>query len=98
MQDEMRMVEVPASSLSNDALRGIIEEFVTRDGTEFGDMCNKADRVKSAILAGNMHIVFDPTTETVNIISRDEFEDAAHAGHIEGYHGSLGNGKSKSRC
>ncbi|NRQ00592.1 YheU family protein [Marinobacterium sp. xm-v-233] len=29
---------VPANMLSDDALRGMIEEFVTRDGTDYGEL------------------------------------------------------------
>ncbi len=29
-------MEIPYKQLSSDALRGIVEEFITRDGTDYG--------------------------------------------------------------
>ncbi|TMA22330.1 MAG: YheU family protein, partial [Deltaproteobacteria bacterium] len=32
----MNAIEVPPSALSREALRALVEEFVTRDGTDYG--------------------------------------------------------------
>ena len=69
-------MELAPADLSPDALRGLVEEFVTRDGTDYGaveiGVEEKIARVLSQLESGEARIVFDPETETVNIVtSRD---------------------------
>jgi uncharacterized protein YheU (UPF0270 family) len=64
---------VPANFLSPDALSGLIEEFVTRDGTDYGEtevsMQERVDQVRAQIERGEALILFDSTTETTTIIA-----------------------------
>jgi uncharacterized protein YheU (UPF0270 family) len=66
------VVEVPATRLSREALDGLIEEFVTRDGTDYGEREPTLEEKKSAVARqldhGKAAIVFDPESETCNII------------------------------
>lgn len=63
---------VPANFLSPDALSGLIEEFVTRDGTDYGEtevsMQERVDQVRAQIERGEALILFDSATETTTII------------------------------
>lgn len=64
---------VPANFLSPDALSGLIEEFVTRDGTDYGEaevsMQERVDQVRAQIERGEALILFDSATETTTIIA-----------------------------
>jgi uncharacterized protein YheU (UPF0270 family) len=64
-------VEIPWSELSAGALRSLIEEFVSRDGTDYGtrevDHEDKVEQVARALREGRVRIVFDETTETCDI-------------------------------
>jgi hypothetical protein len=66
---------VPFNELSPEALQGVIEEFVTRDGTDYGErkipLDTKIQQVMNQLHAGNVLIVFDQKTETCNIVSKD---------------------------
>lgn len=68
-------VEIPASRLSRDALDGLIEEFVTRDGTDYGEQEYTLEEKKNAVARqlerGEVVIVFDPESETCNIIPKN---------------------------
>lgn len=68
-------VEIPASRLSREALDGLIEEFVTRDGTDYGEREHTLEQKKRAVARqlerGDVVIVFDPESETCNIIPND---------------------------
>ncbi len=72
----MKFVQIPIKKLSRHALDGLIEEFVTRDGTDYGVEERSLDGKKSAIRrqldSGEIVIVFDPVTQTSNIIMKDE--------------------------
>lgn len=65
-------IEVPYQELSPDALRGLVEEFVTRDGTDYGlHERNLEDRVRDVLRQlerGEVKIVFDPDSESVNLV------------------------------
>ena len=43
-------LEIPASRLSRDALDGLIEEFVTRDGTDYGAQEHTLEQKKNAVV------------------------------------------------
>ena len=50
--DNLRGTELSPDQLSHDALRGLIEEFVTRDGTDYGAV-ERSDEGKIAqVIAG----------------------------------------------
>ena len=67
-----RIIEVPLTALSEDTLRGLIEEFVTRAGTDYGadekSLEQKMADVRHQLVRGVAKIVFDPTTDTANIV------------------------------
>ena len=68
--------KIPVEALSPQALDGLIEEFVTRDGTDYGveerTLDDKKDAVRRQLDSGDVAIVFDPETQTSNIILKDE--------------------------
>ena len=63
---------VPHEALSASALRGLIEEFVTRAGTDYGarevPLERKIADVMRQLERREVHIVFDPATGTTNIV------------------------------
>ena len=69
------MVEIPVERLSREALDGLIEEFVTRDGTDYGLQEQTLEAKKGAVARqlarGEVVIVFDPESQTCNIIPKD---------------------------
>jgi uncharacterized protein YheU (UPF0270 family) len=62
--------------LSDDALRGMIEEFVTRDGTDYGEqevsLKERVEEVRGQILTGKALIMFDSKTETTTVIPAED--------------------------
>lgn len=69
---------VPFQQLSLDALHGLIEEFITREGTDYGEvevsLADKVEQVKSQLQSKEVVIVFDPVLETVTLLPRREAE------------------------
>ena len=79
-------VELELDQLSPDALRGLIEEFVTREGTDYGDeraergegirpsrewsLEDKVAQVVQQLERGEVRIVFDLELGTASIIPR----------------------------
>jgi uncharacterized protein len=71
-EQELEPVEVPPTALSPDALRGLVEEFVTRDGTDYGvrerTLEDKIRDVMRQLERGEVKIVFDPATRSANLV------------------------------
>ena len=65
-------VFVPYEELSVEALRGVVESFVLREGTEYGSrdftLEEKLAHVYAQLERREARIVFDPETETIDII------------------------------
>jgi uncharacterized protein YheU (UPF0270 family) len=72
-------VEIPANSLSQEALHGVVEEFVTREGTDYGHGDHSLEQKMQAVFRqlerGDVAIVFDPESETCNIVTRESIRD-----------------------
>lgn len=73
---------IPFEKLSAEALKGVIEEFVTRDGTDYGlvemNLEKKADMVLRQLKNGDVFIVYDEITMTTNIVLKDEIIKAKY--------------------
>ena len=58
----MNAVKIPYDQLSPEALQGVIEEFVTRDGTDYGEveipLETKVAQVMTQLRSGKAVIVF----------------------------------------
>lgn len=71
-------VVIPPEQLSSDALQGVIEEFITREGTDYGvveiELEEKVRQVRVQLKNGAALIVFDSITEACMIISREEYQ------------------------
>lgn len=72
MRERPEPVEIPIEALSADALRGLIESFVGREGTDYGErertLAEKVADVRRQLERGTARIVFDPETESVDIV------------------------------
>ncbi len=68
-------IEVPHAALDQDLLRAVIESFVLREGTDYGErelgLEDKVRRVHRLLERGDARIVFDPSTESVDIVTKD---------------------------
>jgi uncharacterized protein YheU (UPF0270 family) len=67
-------MEIPHTRLSPQALRALIEEFVTRDGTDYGaseaTLERKVGDVVRQLERGEAVITFDPATSSCSIAAR----------------------------
>ena len=64
---------IPYTKLSEEALRAVIEEYITREGTEYGvkeyTFEKKIEQIRQQLLQGEIKINFDSETETCNLVS-----------------------------
>lgn len=78
---------VPAEMLSEDALLGMIEEFVTRDGTDYGEqevsVQTRVAEVKKQLLTGEALIHYDAAAGSTHIIAASELTKLQQANVAE---------------
>lgn len=67
-------IVVPHTELSPDALVGVIESFVLREGTDYGERDvafeTKVMQVRRQLDRREAEIVFDPNSESIDIVVR----------------------------
>jgi uncharacterized protein len=73
MNDEApQSVVVPYAELAADLLHAVVESYVLREGTDYGEkefsLDEKVAHVISQLKRGEAQIMFDPETETVSIV------------------------------
>jgi uncharacterized protein YheU (UPF0270 family) len=65
-------VEVPYTELAPELLRAVIESFVLREGTDYGEqeysLEQKVAKVRRQLERREAQILFDPETESVAIV------------------------------
>jgi uncharacterized protein len=65
---------IPQDRLSHDTLQGLIEDFVTRDGTDSGytksSLEENVEMVMRQLSQRQAFIVYDQETQTANIVSK----------------------------
>lgn len=70
-RDRRPSIDVPFQRLAPETLTRLIEEFVTRDGTDNGDLehslADRVRRVRQQLERGEAVISFDPDAETCTV-------------------------------
>ena len=65
-------MQIPHQLLSPFALRAIVQEFVTRDGTDHSPIEPRIEWVLRQLEVGSVELHFDQETGTPNILSTNE--------------------------
>jgi hypothetical protein len=67
----MTIHRIPVNKLSPEALQGVINEFISRDGTDYGEAEVSWEtnfrKVKNKLERGSAVLIYDDETETTNI-------------------------------
>ncbi|TWX73038.1 YheU family protein [Colwellia sp. C1TZA3] len=70
---------IPLEQLSSETLSAIIENFVLREGTEYGSedvsLSDKITQVQQQLKQGSALLVYSELHETVNILPTDQFSE-----------------------
>lgn len=71
-------IRVPFDDLAPETLQAVIESFVLREGTDYGEretaLETKVAQVMAQLQRGDAHVVFDPASETVTIVRTRELD------------------------
>lgn len=71
------LIEIPWDALASDTLTALVEEFVTRDGTDYGEQEVELERKVWQVINGikrkDYVIVFDTEQASVQIVTRQQW-------------------------
>jgi uncharacterized protein YheU (UPF0270 family) len=69
---------IPYQSLDNETLHNLIESFVLREGTDYGEdevsLNTKSQKVLEQIKKGEVLILYSEHSESVTLISKQQFD------------------------
>ena len=75
----LNVVQVPYTELTPEVLRAVVESFVLREGTDYGDrelsLDEKVARMITQLKKGEAGIVFDPDSNSVTILPASSAAD-----------------------
>lgn len=69
------LLDIPLARLAPDALAGLLEEFASRDGTDYGDrelsLAEKVASLRRQLDRGDMRLLYDSDSESWDLVSRE---------------------------
>ncbi|WP_410013261.1 YheU family protein [Sodalis sp. C49] len=72
---------IPWEQIDPDTLYNLIESFVLREGTDYGEqeksLAQKVEDVKRQLISGEAVVVWSELHENINIMPRGRFNDQA---------------------
>lgn len=75
---------IPHQELSAEALLGLIQAFIMREGTDYGfveaSMPEKIGQVRVQLDNGDAVILYDTTDQSFNIVFKDQVPNEEHGG------------------
>ena len=70
-----QFIEVPTSQLTEQTLLALLEEFASRDGTDYGfkelTLDEKVGRLRGQLEASRIMLVYDSDSEQWDLVERD---------------------------
>ncbi|WP_444910070.1 YheU family protein [Microbulbifer sp. TRSA005] len=67
---------IPFAQLDSNTLQNLLEEYATREGTEYGEreveLQEKVASLRRQLQSGDVVIWFDPGEETVNLVLAED--------------------------
>lgn len=72
MENDDEVIVIPHRELSEQALKGVLESFVLREGTEYGErdvsLEQKVADVLRQLERGEAQVIFHPKLESIDIV------------------------------
>jgi uncharacterized protein YheU (UPF0270 family) len=70
------LLEIPPSRLTPEVLDALLEEFASRDGTDYGErehsLAEKAAQLRSQLMSAELALLYDGDSEEWDLVSRDQ--------------------------
>ena len=71
---------IPPEKLTYEVLKSIVESYVAREGTDYGEqeqtLEQKSSQLLSKVVTGDVVIAYDEESETVNLLNKSELGES----------------------
>ncbi len=71
-----QFVEVPIQALASDVLQALLEEFASRDGTDYGErevtLSKKVGNLQGQLRRGDLLILYETESESWDLLPREQ--------------------------
>jgi len=78
-----QFVQVPHQRLQAEVMQALLEEYASRDGTDYGErefsLQNKVDNLLAQIQSGELWILYDVDSEEWDLLPREQAEELLHS-------------------
>lgn len=69
---------IPPDKINNETLHSLMEAFITREGTDYGDeelaLEDKVSLLRCQLISGEVLITFDAVSESINLITKQDYQ------------------------
>ncbi|GAB3276968.1 YheU family protein [Parahaliea aestuarii] len=73
-----QLLDIPAGRLQADTLQGLLEEFASRDGTDYGlreaSLEDKVSQLRQGLDSGALKLLYDAESEHWDLVDRERAE------------------------
>ncbi len=80
------MILIPVERLAPDILEAIIEEYIGREGTDYGfheaSVDSKIRQVREQLRRGDVVVAYDPVLESCNLLVKRDWERLSRAAQL----------------
>lgn len=77
------MIVIPPEQLPTETLQGLLEEFATRDGTDYGteevSLADKVSQLRAQLSRKQVLIVYDVGQEQANLMTQQAYRERLQA-------------------
>jgi len=78
-----QLVEVPVERLQADVLQALLEDYATRDGTDYGErelaLDEKVQRLRGQLRSGDLQLLYDVGSESWDLVPRAQAHQLLNA-------------------
>lgn len=78
-----QFVQVPHQRLQTEVMQALLEEYASRDGTDYGErefsLQHKVDSLLAQIQSGELCILYDVDSEEWDLLPREQAEELLHS-------------------
>lgn len=71
-------MRIPFTSLKPELLTAVLEEFINREGTDYGEqelsLEQKVENLREQVRAGSVVVVYDDQTESVSLMPLADYQ------------------------
>lgn len=69
---------IPPDQINDETLQNLMEAFITREGTDYGDaelaLEDKVSLLKGQLISGEVLITFDASSESINLLTKQDYQ------------------------